>query len=148
MLKAITCRELPSALTKDVVFLAFDTENIRKGEMPLVKQFQAGISILDTMDLQDLLSSQSSVTVREVDLLQTRNFCVGPLGYCSKATRRFLFGQSEAVDLDQIKGKIESLVFNRDVVLVVHDGHHFLASKGAEYQSATSRHLGHTEGCL
>jgi hypothetical protein len=35
-----------------------------------------------------------------------------------------LFGQSEAVNPDQIKGKIESLVSNRDVVLVVHDGHH------------------------
>lgn len=116
------CRELPSTLMKDVLFLAFDTENIRKGQIPLVKQFQVGISILDTRVLQDHLSSQSLATVRNEDLLRTRNFCVGPLGYCSKATRRFLFGQSEAVDPDQIKGKIESLVFDRDVVLVVHDG--------------------------
>jgi hypothetical protein len=35
-----------------------------------------------------------------------------------------LFGQSEAVDLDQIKRKIESLVFDRDVVLVIHAGYH------------------------
>jgi hypothetical protein len=32
--------------------------------------------------------------------------------------RRFLFGQSEAVDPDQINGKIGSLVFNQDAVLV------------------------------
>jgi hypothetical protein len=62
--------------------------------------------------------------MQKEDLLQTRNFCIGPSRYCSKATRRFLFGQSEAVDPDQIKGKMESLVSDRDVVLVVHDGHH------------------------
>jgi hypothetical protein len=45
-------------------------------------------------------------------------------GILPKAERRFLFGQSVTVDPDQIKGKIESLVFARDVVLVVHDGHH------------------------
>jgi hypothetical protein len=50
-----TCQELPSILIKDVLFLAFDTENIRKGQISLVKQFQVGISILDTRVLQDLL---------------------------------------------------------------------------------------------
>jgi hypothetical protein len=37
-----TCRELPSAPNKDVLFLVFDTGNIRKGQIPLVKQFQLG----------------------------------------------------------------------------------------------------------
>lgn len=103
-----TCRDLPNTSMKDVVFLSFDTENIRPGELPLVKQFQAGISTLDTRDLQDLLSSRSPVTTQENNLLRTQNFCVGPSEYCSKATRRFLFGQSETVNPDEIKEKIES----------------------------------------
>jgi hypothetical protein len=69
---------------KDVIFLAFDTENIRERQLPLVKQFQFGISVLDTRVLQDLLPSQSSATVQIKDLLQTRNFCIGPVGYYLK----------------------------------------------------------------
>lgn len=37
-----------------------------------------------------------------------------------------MFGQSETVHPDQIKDKIESLVTNRDVVLVVYDGYNDL----------------------
>jgi hypothetical protein len=62
------------------------------------------------------------MTLEQQDLLQTRNFCVGPSGYCSKASRRFLFGQSETVNPDQIKTQIKDIIYNRDVVLVVHSG--------------------------
>lgn len=37
-----------------------------------------------------------------------------------------MFGQSETVYPDQIKEKIESLVVNRDVVLVVYNGYNDL----------------------
>jgi hypothetical protein len=115
------CRELPNTSMKDVVFLSLDTENISAGQIPLATQFQVGISILDTRAIQNPL-----VSIQEDNLLRTQNYCVGPTGYCSKAARRFLFGQSETVNPDQIKEKIESLVIDRDVVLVVYEGHNDL----------------------
>ncbi|KAH8805068.1 hypothetical protein F5884DRAFT_885044 [Xylogone sp. PMI_703] len=56
----------------------------------------------------------------------TISITVGPIGYCSKAARRFLFGQSETVQPYQIKEKIESLVVNRDMILVVYGGYNDL----------------------
>ncbi|KUJ10051.1 uncharacterized protein LY89DRAFT_760882 [Mollisia scopiformis] len=120
------CREFPNILVKDVVFLSLDTENITAGQIPLVDQFQVGISVLDSRDLQSLIHSRPLVSMREDNLLRTQNFCVGPTGYCSKAARRFLFGQSESIHAHQIKEKIESLVADRDVVLVVYDGYNDL----------------------
>jgi hypothetical protein len=120
------CRELPNTSIKDVVFLSLDTENIRAGQIPLVKHFQVGISILDARALHNIIPSRPLVFIQEDNLLRTQNYCVGPTGYCSKAARRFLFGQSETVCPDQIKEKIESLVVNRDVVLVVYDGYNDL----------------------
>ena len=91
------CRELPNTSMKDLVFLSLDTENIVAGQIPLAKQFQVGISILDTRALQNLIPSRPLVSIQEENLLRTQNYCVGPTGYCSKAARRFLFGQSETV---------------------------------------------------
>jgi hypothetical protein len=117
-----SCRELPNTSIMDVIFLAFDTEAIRKGQLHLVKRFQVGVSILDTRALLDLVSVHSATTLEQQDLLQTRNFCIGPSGYCLKASRRFLFGQSETINSDKIETRIKDMIYNRDVVLVVHSG--------------------------
>ena len=120
------CQELPNTSIKDVIFLSLDTENIRAGQIPLVKHFQVGICILDTRALYNIIPSQPLVSIQEDNLLRTQNYCVGSTGYCSKTARRFLFGQSETVYPHQINEKIESLVVNRDVVLVVYDGYNDL----------------------
>lgn len=134
---------------KDVVFLSLDAENIAARQIHLVKQFQVGISILDTRALQSHISSRPLVSIWADNLLRTQNYCVGPTGYCSKAARRFLFGQSETVHPDQIKEKIESLVVNRDVVLVVYDGYNDLRLlKRAQSQAGTGCHSGPTKGGL
>ncbi|KAH7350804.1 hypothetical protein BKA65DRAFT_245128 [Rhexocercosporidium sp. MPI-PUGE-AT-0058] len=120
------CQELPNTSLKDVIFLSLDTENITAGQTPLVEQFQVGVSLLDSRDLQSHIDSWSLVSSRKDNLLRTQNYCIGPTGYCSKAARKFLFGQSESIHAHQVKEKIESLITDRDVVLVVCDGYNDL----------------------
>ena len=72
------CRELPNTPMKDVIFLAVDTEAFKEDQIHLLKRFQVGISILDTRALQDLISAYPLTTLDQQDLLQTRNFCLGP----------------------------------------------------------------------
>src|SRR4051795_4778441 len=59
------CQELPNTSMKDVVFLSLDTENIAAGQIPLVKQFQVGISILDARALQNIIPSRPLVSIQD-----------------------------------------------------------------------------------
>jgi hypothetical protein len=103
--------------------LALDIEG--SGPSPR-RRFQVGVSMLDTRALHEITLRRPPADMQLENLLQTRNFCVGTSEYCSNGTRRFLFGQSETVEADQIKPEIEGMVTGRDFVLVVHDGHHDL----------------------
>jgi DNA polymerase III alpha subunit (gram-positive type) len=59
----------------------------------------------------------------QADILKTYNFCVGSSEYCSHASPKFLFGQSETCRLEDVKAGITKLLPNdRNVVLITHDG--------------------------
>jgi len=78
----------------DVVFVAFDIENteaicptsrpLTESEVRGMRNFQVGISILDTRDLKSKSAAETPISTREL--------CVGPEWYCRRISRNFLFG--------------------------------------------------------
>lgn len=66
---------LPNSSIKDVVFVCIDTEFVSDGRKLCYQEFQFGISMLDTRDLQSLISAPRSAPPRLPDLLKTYNFC-------------------------------------------------------------------------
>lgn len=116
---------------KDVLFLSIDFEgDLRHPILPF--QFQFGISILDTRLLPPLISrylhqnandEEDSETELQIEnILQTYNFSHGPEIYCQKASRRLLFGEASELTAEKMKEKLETLIADRDVVLIVHGG--------------------------
>jgi hypothetical protein len=84
------------------------------------------ISTLDARDLESPISAPQPTISKEADLLRTHNFCVALPEYCLNVSRKYLFGESETVRLDDLKPRIEAIGPDRDIVLVTHDGHNDL----------------------
>jgi len=118
----ILCDELPNSSITDILFVCVDTEFTPDGRKLCDQEFQPGIATLDTQDLVSLISQPQQVNPKGANILQTRNFCVASPKYCVKVWRRYLFGESETVRLDELKPRFEAMVPARDIVLVTHDG--------------------------
>jgi hypothetical protein len=132
------CAELSNSPIKDVVFVCVDTEFIPDGRKLCSQEFQLGVAILDTRALLGLTTSATSPPPQTqqaaaaannskpctaADILQTRNWCVGSPEYCLIASRKYAFGDSVSVQLEDLKPCFESMIpAYRDVVLVTHDG--------------------------
>ena len=99
---------------KDLLIVALDIEGVDTGQLLGEGNFQIGLSILDTR----CICSSSP----EQYLLQSYNFCVGSPDYCTKAVRKFSFGQSEDAKIEELRTKIQELVVGRNIILVVHGG--------------------------
>lgn len=83
------CRELPNTSMKDVLFLSFDTENIVAGQLPLVKQFQVGISILDARALQNIIPSPPLFLYRKTIFFELKTIVLAPLDTAQKLREDF-----------------------------------------------------------
>jgi hypothetical protein len=137
----VVCAELSNSSIKDVVFVCVDTEFIPDGRKLCNQEFQLGVAILDTRALLGLTTSapsspppqtqqeaaattaNNSKLCTAADILQTRNWCVGSPEYCLIASRKYAFGDSVSVQLEDLKPCFESMIpAYRDVVLVTHDG--------------------------
>jgi hypothetical protein len=116
---AILCDELSNSSIKDIVFVCVDTEFTSNGQKLCGQEFQLGIATLDTRGLLSLISQPQPANPKRADILQTRNFCVASPEYCLKVWRRYAFGESETVRLDELKLPV---IPTRDIVLVTHDG--------------------------
>lgn len=79
---------------------------------------QAGLAILDTKNLG---------SPRIDHVISTYNFATGSSKYCTKASKRFLFGKSDTIRSSELLKSIESLMpRSRKIVLVGHDVSHDL----------------------
>jgi hypothetical protein len=133
----VVCAELSNLSIKDVVFVCVDTEFIPDRRKLCNQEFQLGVAILDTRTLLGLTTSAPSLpppqTQQEAannsklyiaaDILQIYNWYVGSPEYCLAASRKYAFGNSVSVQLEDLKSLFESMIPTyRDVVLVTHDG--------------------------
>jgi hypothetical protein len=114
----ILCSELSNSSMKDIVFVCVDTEFTPDGRNLCDQEFQLGIATLRTRDLLSLISQPQLANSKQADILQTRNFCVASPEYCLKAWRKYAFGESETVHLDELKLWFEAIIPTRDIVLV------------------------------
>ncbi|RFU30921.1 hypothetical protein B7463_g5400, partial [Scytalidium lignicola] len=106
---------LPDSKIKDLLIVSLDVENPNIAQLAKNGKYQVGLSILDTRHLQ-------SSILNSHDLLQTYQFCIGPLKYCRDASRTFCFGQSKHIKLEDLNSAIQNLILKRDFILVVHGG--------------------------
>jgi hypothetical protein len=126
-------RTLEGSSIKDVLFLAIDIGGEITGPiLPLA--FELGISVLDTRLLPILIYSlydeDSELEEGEINEaepnhlsnLATYNFVYDPLQKYPKDKQKFLFGETEEVTIEEINTKMQCLIKERDVVLVVHGG--------------------------
>ncbi|KAH8670365.1 hypothetical protein BGZ60DRAFT_538068 [Tricladium varicosporioides] len=119
---------LPGFTIKDMILIALDVEaplSKQTGHLDLSKNFQVGLSTFDTRLLPSIvLATAESYIQQTANALQTYNFCGGAENYCAKASRRFLFGESEMLLPDQIKANLNATIAkDRNIVLVVYGGH-------------------------
>jgi hypothetical protein len=116
---------LANSSMRDVLFIGIDVDTYQGYEhLASDPQFHIGISILDTRVLYRLAHENLS-SPRVIDAIESYQFVVGNSKYCNKASRKFLFGKSQSVPLEEVKAQIESLVCSRgrDNVLVFHGDH-------------------------
>ena len=110
---------IPSSLY-DAVLVAIDFENINhiQGDLTLNSESQVGLAILDTRNL---------TCDRSENLIATYNFASGSSSYQTRASKRFLFGESVALRQDSMLENIQSLIpQDRNVILIGHDIKHDL----------------------
>lgn len=117
---------LPESAIKDLLIVSLDIEGYIGG-LPdhLTKEngeYQVGLSLLDTRNLQPRIENATLPDTQHEPLLQTHHFCLGPEKYFKKKSRKFCFGQSRHVTLEDLRDKIQMLIRKRDVILVVHGG--------------------------
>ncbi|KAI1261780.1 hypothetical protein F5Y18DRAFT_430807 [Xylariaceae sp. FL1019] len=81
-----------------------------------------GISILDTRILHRMMHVEPT---DEIHALESYQFVVGDSRYCKTTSKRFLFGESQFMPLDEVKAQVESPVCRRgrDNILVFHGDH-------------------------
>ncbi|KAI1175317.1 hypothetical protein F4777DRAFT_550996 [Nemania sp. FL0916] len=116
---------LPNSLMKDVLLVGIDVDTFQGYErLPIDPQLHIGVSILDTRVLYRIIH-EGPDSMREADALESYQFVVGDSKYCKTASRRFMFGESQTVPLDEVKTQVESLVCGRgrDSILVFHGDH-------------------------
>ncbi|KAI1171487.1 hypothetical protein F4777DRAFT_582848 [Nemania sp. FL0916] len=122
---------LREALWSDAMLIAIDFEgavNIRAG-FPNNQYCQAGLAILDTRDLQQgghlseesEASEESEEYEESEDLITVRNFIAGSPNYLTRASQRFLFGESSIIDPTKLLEIIQPLIpQDRHIVLLGH----------------------------
>lgn len=121
------CPPLESSTIKDVLFVSVDVDTFQGYEKIAEDQkYHIGITILDTRHLIDLYNISTTNTWNPQEkfrsTVKSYQYTIGRHRYTKRADRRFLFGDSEAIDLSDIQEKFETLVAQRRYVLVVHGG--------------------------
>lgn len=116
--------EGPSSTSiKDVVFVAIDVD-ILQGFEEIVpsQQLHLGVSILSTRVLRDLVLTPPTAEL-STDVIRSYQFTVGESKYCRRASRKFLFGESDSIPLSDIKARVASIIPSGDIITVFHGGH-------------------------
>jgi DNA polymerase III epsilon subunit-like protein len=119
------CTELslPNSSKKDLLLIGVDVETMgRTDEVISGQDFHIGISVLDTRSLQTLVNSQSSAN-NPTQLIESFQYTFGDSKSCQKASEKFLFGNTEAIEISDLKDKIENLSSGRYVALIFHGAH-------------------------
>lgn len=112
--------ELPSSSLKDVLFVAIDIDTFQGYEKIVAdQQFHIGLSILDTRSLRNLVLAWP-VMSKPASIIKSYQFIIGNSGYCQRASRKFLFGETESISVLELGPRLKALVTNRDIILVLH----------------------------
>ncbi|KAE8450383.1 hypothetical protein EG329_006457 [Mollisiaceae sp. DMI_Dod_QoI] len=93
----------------NLLIIAIDIEH---GKSDLLR-FEVGVAVLDTSKLHTV--------TRKKKLILTRSFCVGERLFRRDVTKKFKFGMSELIRLDELEPALKSVVSNRKFALVFHD---------------------------
>jgi len=104
-------------MIKDLLIVSVDIEGHPNQFTKANVQYQVGLSILGTRHLESSIAD-----IQHGSVLETHHFCVGPEKYFKKKSRKFCFGQSRHVTIGDLQSEIQTLIWKRDIVLVVHGG--------------------------
>ncbi|KAK4205614.1 hypothetical protein QBC40DRAFT_344426 [Triangularia verruculosa] len=108
-------RSMASRALNDTVIIAIDFEGIntiKSGFTQKEGNSQVGLAILDTKDLRKVPPEK---------LISTLNFAVGSSSYVTKASNKFIFGESITIQPSSMVQAIQSHIpQDRNVVLVGH----------------------------
>ncbi|KAI0007259.1 hypothetical protein F4779DRAFT_592863 [Xylariaceae sp. FL0662B] len=109
-------------LIKDVVLVAIDIDTFQGYEKIIPdQQFHFGISILDTRSIHDAQLTSHTLG-GPANIIRSYQYTVGSSKYCHRASRKFLFGESESATLSNLKSKLESIIPTRDIITIFHGG--------------------------
>ncbi|MCJ1328290.1 hypothetical protein MMC10_004966 [Thelotrema lepadinum] len=100
----------------DVIFIAIDFEHLDNIETGFAQgsNCQVGLAILDTKDI-------NADQVSPDKLISTYNFSTGSLKYHTKASKKFMFGETVRLCTSEIADHIQSLIpSSRNTVFVGH----------------------------
>lgn len=108
---------LPNSRMKDLLLVGLDVDTFQGYEQLVPdQQLHIGISLLDTRELQ--------ASIQDADfpggLIDSYQFTVGSSKYCQRASRKFMFGRSEALDICRIRPRLQQLIGGRPFALVLH----------------------------
>ncbi|KAK9769252.1 putative Qde-2-interacting protein [Seiridium cardinale] len=110
---------LSSTSIKDVVFIAIDVDTLQGFEEIVPdQQLHLGVSILSTRALRDLILAPSAAESAKV--IRSYQFTAGGSKYCRRASRKFLFGESDSIPLSNIKPRVEKIIPSGDIITVFH----------------------------
>jgi hypothetical protein len=121
------CPVLETSTIRDVLFVSVDVDTFQGYEnISEDKKYHIGITTLDTRRLIDLYNTSTTNTWNIKGMVQSTvksyQYTIGRHRYTRRADRRFLFGESEEINLCDIQAKFETLVAQRRYILVVHGG--------------------------
>jgi hypothetical protein len=109
-----SCTTLGTTALRDVLHVAIDVDTHQGYEdISPEPEYHIGLSILDA---RSLLSSNLQLE----NVVKSHQFIIGKTRYCRRAGRRFLFGESEEIQIDEFAAKFSSLVGDRKYILVLH----------------------------
>ena len=110
----LTSQPPDSRLPDDIIFVAIDFEycqNIKHDPSQNLNS-QVGIAVLDS---RHLISSPPRKAI------STYNFATGSPSYCAATAKKYLFGETVAINQREIPSRLESLIpRTRNIVLVGH----------------------------
>lgn len=112
---------LSNSPMKDVLLVGLDIDTFQGYEQITPdQQLHVGISLLDTRKLHSLLANPTQDPNVPHGMIDSYQFTVGSSKYCQRASRNFMFGRSEAIELSQIRPRLQELIGGREFTFVLH----------------------------
>lgn len=116
---------LRKSLLKDVLYVAIDIDGTRNFSCVHTGHYLLGISILDARHLQSYLGYPKAIRAKVKhpgDLIESHLIQVGQSSHLNYQSDRFLFGNAQLLQAQDVKAYLQKLIGRRHCVLVTYGG--------------------------